>query len=30
MSASLHGHLHIQIVQNMLKAYRSADAKLER
>lgn len=30
MMASLHGHLHPQIVENMLKAYRSADAKLAR
>lgn len=30
MMASLHGHLHMQIVENMLKAYRSADARLPR
>lgn len=30
MMASLHGHLHAQIVENMLKAYRSSDARLAR
>jgi hypothetical protein len=30
MMASLHGHLHVQIVTNMLKAYRASDARLVR
>lgn len=30
MMASLHGHLHAQIVENMLKAYRASDARLSR
>lgn len=28
--ASLHGHLHAQTVENMLKAYRASDARLAR
>lgn len=30
MMASLHGHLHMQIAENMLKAYRSADLRVVR
>lgn len=30
MMASLHGHLHAQTVENMLKAYRASDERLAR